>query len=90
MVPLTSPREIYFPHPLVHPSRIHDVNLIVGPVVAGSMMAFVGAALRKQEKTALQFESFGYGFAFAFGVALANHPSISMPGPFLSGRMDES
>jgi hypothetical protein len=59
-----------FRHPLVHPSRIHGISLLVSPLITGCLMSLTRAILRKQEKTAIQLESFGYGFAFAFGMAL--------------------
>ncbi len=60
---------IMFPHPLVRPSRIHGISLLVSPVIAGSVMSLIGSILRKRDKKAVQIESFGYGFAFAFGMA---------------------
>jgi hypothetical protein len=61
---------LVFPHPLVHPSRIHGINVIVSPVIAGVMMSLTGAILRRREKRTTRLESFGYGFALAFGVVL--------------------
>jgi len=52
---------LFFPHPLVHRSRIPGLSVFVSPILAG---------LRKRNKQAMQIESFGYGFAFAFGMAL--------------------
>jgi hypothetical protein len=61
---------IIFPHPLVHPSRLHGISLLVAPIVTGSLMALIGSVLHHQGKKTTQIESFGYGFAFAFGMAL--------------------
>jgi hypothetical protein len=61
---------LVFPHPLVHPSRIHGISLLVNPVIAGVVMSLIGSMLRKRDKKVVQIESFGYGFAFAFGMAL--------------------
>jgi len=61
---------LFFPHPLVHPSRIHGISLLVSPLVAGVVMSLIGSALRKRDKKVVQIESFGYGFAFAFGMAV--------------------
>src|SRR5712664_2458141 len=30
-----------FPHPLVHPSRIHGISLLVSPVIAGLVMSLI-------------------------------------------------
>jgi hypothetical protein len=61
---------LVFPHPLVHPSRIHGISLLVNPVIAGVVMSLIGSMLRKRDQKVVQIESFGYGFAFAFGMAL--------------------
>jgi len=45
---------LLFPHPLVHPSRVPGLSVVISPVLAGLV----------------QIESFGYGFAFAFGMAV--------------------
>jgi hypothetical protein len=59
-----------FPHPLVHPSKVPGLSVVISPILAGFGMSLVGSALRKRNKNAIQIESFGYGFAFAFGLAL--------------------
>lgn len=60
---------IIFPHPLVHPSRIHGTSLLVSPVITGFVMSLIGSILRKRDKRVARIESFGYGFVFAFGMA---------------------
>jgi hypothetical protein len=64
---------LIFPHPLVHPSRIHGVNLLVSPLVTGLAMSLIGSILSRQGKKVTRIESFGYGFAFAFGIALVRY-----------------
>ena len=61
---------LFFPHPLVHPSRIPGLSVILSPILAGLGMSLVGTTQRKRNKRVMQIESFGYGFAFAFGMAL--------------------
>lgn len=61
---------LFFPHPMVHPSKIPGLSLIVSPVLTGMVMWSVGHVLRTRGKKVLRIESFGYGFAFAFGMAL--------------------
>jgi len=61
---------LIFPHPLVHPSRIHGISLLVSPVIAGVVMSVIGSILRERDKKVVRIESFGYGFAFAFGIAV--------------------
>ena len=59
-----------FPHPLVRPSRVHGISLLISPVVTGLLMSFIGSSLRRHGKKTVRIESFGYGFTFAFGMAL--------------------
>ena len=61
---------LLFPHPLFHPSRIPGLSVIVSPVLAGLGMWLVGAVLRKRNKRVMHIESFWYGSAFAFGMAI--------------------
>ena len=61
---------IFFPHPLVHPSRAHGISLIVSPVIAGLVMSQIGRFLRSRGKRTIQLESFVYGFTFAFAMAV--------------------
>lgn len=61
---------LIFPHPLVHPSRIHGVSLLISPVITGLVMSFVGSVLRRRSIRTLRIETFAYGFVFAFGMAL--------------------
>ncbi len=67
----------FFPHPLIHPSRIHGISLLVSPVITGLIMAQVGLLLRRKDKNTVGIESFWYGFTFAFGVALIRFIFIS-------------
>jgi hypothetical protein len=61
---------LLFPFPLVHSSRLPGLSVIISPVLAGLGMSMVGSTLRKRNKKAMRIESFGYGFAFAFGMAV--------------------
>ena len=61
---------IWFPSPLVHPSRFHGISLILSPLLTGLLMALLGTILRKHNKRTVNLESFGYGYVFAFGMAL--------------------
>jgi len=64
---------LIFPHPLVRPSRLHGVNLLVSPLVTGLAMSLIGSILSRQGKKVTRIESFGYGFALAFGIALIRY-----------------
>lgn len=59
-----------FPHPLVHPSRIHGISLIISPLLTGLVMWCIGHMQRRRGKDTARIESFTYGFAFALGMAL--------------------
>jgi hypothetical protein len=64
---------LIYPHHLVRPSRLHGISLLVSPIVTGLVMSLIGSILRRQGKKVVQIESFGYGFAFAFGMALIRY-----------------
>jgi hypothetical protein len=64
---------LVFPHPLVHPSRLHGINLLVSPTATGLAMSLIGSMLSRRGKSVTRIESFGYGFAFAFGIALIRY-----------------
>lgn len=61
---------LLFPHPLVPPSRLHGVSILVSPLLTGATMSLIGQGLRKRDKDPTQMESFGYGFTFAFAMAV--------------------
>jgi len=58
-----------FPNALFHRSRFHGASLVISPVLTGLVMSQVGRILRQRGRNSVQIESFGYGFAFALGVA---------------------
>jgi hypothetical protein len=60
---------LFFPHPLVHPSKVHGINLLVSPLITGLIMSQIGNMRRREGEDAIRIESFGYGFTFALGVA---------------------
>lgn len=64
---------LIYPHHLVHPSRFHGISLLVSPIITGLVMSLIGSILRRQGKRVVQIESFSYGFAFAFGMALIRY-----------------
>ena len=61
---------IIFPHPLVHPTKMHGVSLILSPILAGLVMSQLGRLLRNRGARTIQIESFVYGFAFALAMAV--------------------
>ena len=61
---------VAYPHPFVHPSRLHGVSVIVSPLITGFVMSQLGRLLRNHGGRVTPVESFGYGFVFAFAMAL--------------------
>ena len=48
-------------------------NLFLTPIVAGLIMAKVGAWRRNRDQEPIRLDSFSYGFSFAFGTALVRY-----------------
>jgi hypothetical protein len=64
---------LVLPHRLIHrehPIGFHGISLLISPIIAGSVLSSVGAAMRRWGKKVTPVETFGYGFAFALGMAL--------------------
>jgi hypothetical protein len=64
---------LVLPHRLIHrehPIGFHGISLLIGPIITGSVLSSVGAVMRRREKKVTPVETFGYGFAFALGMAL--------------------
>ncbi|MGH9900264.1 MAG: hypothetical protein ACRD68_00315 [Pyrinomonadaceae bacterium] len=61
---------IFFPHPFIRGSELHGISLLISPLLAGGAMSLVGMLRRRRGETALRLDSFGYGFIFAFAMAL--------------------
>jgi hypothetical protein len=59
-----------FPHRLFPVSRFHGISLLISPLVTGLAMSQIGVVLRRHGKQRVRLESFGYGFAFAFWMAI--------------------
>lgn len=57
------------PRHIVSPAKIHGISLLLAPAATGLLMSATGVVLRRYNKKTLQLESFGCGFAFAFGLA---------------------
>ena len=64
---------LVLPHPLIHrqhPTPFHGISLIISPLFAGVVLSLVGNLLRRLGKRVTPLETFGYGFAFALGMAV--------------------
>ena len=61
------------PHPLIHREHhtgFHGISLLISPIVTGLALSAIGGILRRLGKKVTPIETFGYGFAFALGMAL--------------------
>jgi hypothetical protein len=64
---------LLLPHPLIqreHPNRFHGISLLISPILAGLVLSSVGSVIRRRGIKVTPVETFGYGFAFALGMAL--------------------
>jgi hypothetical protein len=64
---------LVLPHRLIHrqhPIGFHGISLLISPIIAGLVLSSVGAVMRRWGKKVTPVETFGYGFAFALGMAL--------------------
>lgn len=60
---------LILPHRLIHhPIGFHGISLLISPIVVGFVLSYVGAVLERQGEKLTPLETFGYGFAFAFGM----------------------
>jgi hypothetical protein len=60
----------FFPHHLVHPTRVHGISLLISPILTGLLMGQIGRSVRRWGRQPLRIESFAYGFIFALAMAL--------------------
>jgi hypothetical protein len=51
-----------------HPIGFHGISLLISPLVVGFVLSYVGAVVERRGKKPTALETFGYGFAFAFGM----------------------
>ena len=58
------------PHPLVHPSRLHGISVVVSPLLVGLSMSGLERLFRAHGEEVTPFENFWNGAAFAFAMAL--------------------
>lgn len=58
---------------LIHVDWLRKVNLVLGPVVGGLGMAWIGALRRKRGQTTIQLDRFTYGFVFSFAMTAVRY-----------------
>lgn len=64
---------LIFPVLLLAGNALGTINLIVTPTIAGFLMSFIGWLRRKHGQELIRLDSFMYGFAFAFCMALTRY-----------------
>ena len=52
------------------PFGFHGISLLISPIIAVLVLSSVGTVMRTLGKKVTPLEAFGYGFAFALGVAV--------------------
>jgi hypothetical protein len=60
---------LVFPHSFIRSSRLHGINLLITPLLAGLTMSGIGRLRQRQGKPVIRLDTFGYGFVFAFAMA---------------------
>ena len=59
-----------FPGAFIRSSSLHGISLFITPTLAGLAMSAIGWIRLRQGRLVVQFESFSYGFIFAFAMTL--------------------
>ena len=59
-----------FPHPLLHPSKLHGISILLSPLMTGFVMSGLGRTVQRRGRMPARIETFAYGFTFALGMAL--------------------
>lgn len=64
---------LIFKNSFIHSAAIRLANLFLTPLLAGGTMALIGYWRRKKEQELVRLDRFGYGFLFAFGMAIIRY-----------------
>ena len=70
---------LFFKSTLIQNPSLRIVNLIVTPVLAGLVMLSIGWLRQKRGQYLVRLDRFGYGFIFAFGMALVRFMYATRP-----------
>ena len=58
-----------FPHMLIDTPWVRVLNLVLTPLLAGALMAALGAWRRRRQDPVIRLDKFAYGFLFALAMA---------------------
>jgi hypothetical protein len=61
---------LIFPTSMITSRKLRWANLFLTPLVAGLLMASLGAWRKRRQQVLVRLDRFSYGFLFAFGMAL--------------------
>ena len=64
---------IVFPESFIENHTFKLLNLVVTPLMLGSLMLVIGKMRKKKGKQTVRIEQFAFGFLFAFGLALVRY-----------------
>jgi hypothetical protein len=64
---------------VIHNSVLRVLNLFLTPILAGLVMAAIGLLRRRKGQYLVRLDRFGYGFVFAFGMALVRFSFAAKP-----------
>ena len=64
---------IIFKNSFIQSPAIRLANLFLTPALVGGAMAFIGWLRSKNDQELVRLDRFGYGFLFAFGMALVRY-----------------
>ena len=69
----------FFASSLIHNSTFRIISLFLTPILAGLVMAAIGLLRHKKGQPLVRLDRFGYGFIFAFGMALVRFLYAARP-----------
>ena len=64
---------VFFQELFVKGQVLQLLNLLVTPLIAGSVLAYLGKLRKKKGVELIRLDKFAYGFAFALAMALARY-----------------
>lgn len=69
---------VFFQELFVEGESLQLLNILVTPVIAGLVMAYLGKLREKKGVELIRLDKFAFGFAFAFAMALSRYFIISL------------
>jgi H+/Cl- antiporter ClcA len=60
----------FLPNLFIKVQWLRVLNIVLTPIAAALLMAFIGSWLRKHDKEVIRLDSFAYGYCFAVSMSL--------------------